>query len=585
MARHIYAQTSGAKGAEVKKLINRPEDVVREMTEGLLALYPELTRVPGHYVLQRWNVSAASNQQVALISGGGSGHEPAHAGFIGEGMLTAAVAGEVFTSPTTDSVLSAIRAVTGKKGTLLIVKNYTGDRLNFGLAAEMARSEGLAIEQVIVADDVALAQSEQTAGRRGLAGTVLVHKIAGAAAAEGKCLAEVKRLAQRVAQNIGTMSVSLSAGTPPSLGRPSFTLTEDEVELGLGIHGEPGIRRTELLPADALVEELLQPVLSALEIRSGERVAALINNLGTTTVMEQAIIARRTLLSLRSQGAILERLYAGTFMSSLDMAGVSISLLRVDDDLLAYLDAPTSAPAWPNVSRREPGRLDDHAIEAITVKAWGDTLAAQARAPTRLTRAILTCCDAVSVAENRLTELDRIAGDGDLGINMVRAADAIRHDLPSYAADPIGALRALAFTVQNSLGGSSGPLYSAFLLRLSTSLKNAEERNPRSWAAAALNACDAISELGDARLGDRTMLDALLPFSRTLNDKLHSGAPVQESLREAAEIAERSAEATAHLVARRGRASYLGERVLGHPDPGAVAVAILLRAVAASFAE
>ncbi len=219
----------------------------------------------------------------------------------GQGMLSAAVAGEVFTSPSVDAIVSAIRAVTGKLGALLIVKNYTGDRLNFGLAAEIARSEGMLVETVLVADDVALAANVDYAGRRGIAGTVLVHKIAGAAAAEGKDLPQVASIAQAVADNLGTMGVSLSAGTAPGVGKPSFTL-DGEVELGLGIHGEPGVRRIPLRPADEMVDELLRPIERSLRLRAGERIVVLLNNLGATTNMELAIIARRRSVGTASQG-------------------------------------------------------------------------------------------------------------------------------------------------------------------------------------------------------------------------------------------------------------------------------------------
>ncbi|MGA8029951.1 MAG: dihydroxyacetone kinase subunit DhaK, partial [Bryobacteraceae bacterium] len=322
----------------MKKLINHPHAVVEEMTQGFLATNPGLARLANHYVLLRSDATEIRDRQVALISGGGSGHEPAHAGYVGAGMLSAAVAGEVFTSPSPDSVFAAIKAVAGKFGVLLIVKNYTGDRLNFGLAAEMARSEGIQVETVIVADDVALAEQ-----RRGIAGTVLVHKIAGAAAAEGKSLTEVAAIARAASQAVATMGVSLCACTVPAIGKPSFTLDEFEVELGLGIHGEPGVSRIPLESADRIAGRLVEAILSAQQLEHGERIAVLINNLGATTTMELAIFARRALMTLGSRGLIVERTYSGTFLSSLDMAGVSLSILRLDDARLTRLDAPTSA--------------------------------------------------------------------------------------------------------------------------------------------------------------------------------------------------------------------------------------------------
>jgi len=567
----------------VKKLINRPERVVEEMIEGLVVLHPGLSRLACYNVLLRSDQEQVKDREVALISGGGSGHEPAHAGYIGPGMLSAAVAGEVFTSPSSASVLAAIHAVTGKPGVLLIVKNYTGDRLNFGLAAEMARASGMLVETVVVADDIALAASENHAGRRGIAGTVLVHKIAGAAAAEGKDLPQVAAIAQAAAENIGTMGVSLSAGISPVTGKASFTLG-DEVELGLGIHGEPGIRRIPLRPADELVDELLSGIARGMHIRSGERLVVLLNNLGATTAMELAIVGRRTLAALESWGVVVERFYSGTFMSSLDMAGVSISVLRVDDDRLKLLDAPTSAPAWINVTT-PPAPLAERTIEVSDTALPFVNRSPQTDRGVITARAITAACAALLDAESLLTELDRVVGDGDLGINMARASRMIQSRVPTYPLDdPAETFKALGITVQDVLGGSSGPLYGVLLLRMGSALEGSPNYRVEVWATALLDACQAVSELGGAKLGDRTMLDAIIPFSRTLHNETASGQSIRDALIASSVAAERGAEETKRMVARRGRSSYLGERVTGHPDPGAVAAAILLRAVVSAIA-
>src|SRR5271154_6440097 len=262
----------------MKKFINRPGDVVEEMLQGLAMLHPGPVRLPGHKGLIRADAQQARNQQVAILSGGGSGHEPAHAGYIGAGMLSAAVAGEVFTSPSSDSVFAAIQTVAAKPGALLVVKNYTGDRLNFGLAAEMARAQGIPVEIVIVDDDVALKGTEQATGARGLAGTVFIHKLVGAAAAEGKSLADVAAMGRAAVESLATMGVSLSAGTSPAVGRPSFELGDHEMELGLGIHGEPGVKRTQLQPADELTETLVTEILKYGRFGDQKRVAVMVNN-------------------------------------------------------------------------------------------------------------------------------------------------------------------------------------------------------------------------------------------------------------------------------------------------------------------
>jgi dihydroxyacetone kinase len=566
----------------MKKLINRPEHVVPEMLEGFLVMYPGLARLSHHNVLLRSDVDEIRERQIALISGGGSGHEPAHGGYVGAGMLSAAVAGEVFTSPSVDSVLAAIRAVSGRPGALLIVKNYTGDRLNFGLAAEMARAEGFCIETVIVADDVALAGTEEIAGRRGIAGTVLIHKIAGAAAAAGLDLPQVASIAQAAADNVGSMGVSLSAGISPAVGKASFTLGENEMELGLGIHGEPGVRRVALASADKVTDTLFRQIVSTLRLRSGEHVVALINNLGATTTMELAIVAGRLASALDSYGLVAERFYSGTLMSSLEMAGVSLSLLRVDEERLKWLDAPTSASAWPSSSGK--ANTSVIVIESAIAAAPKIQHPVETQTGRRVRDALIAACQALIQSEERLTELDRIVGDGDLGSNMARAAKAIQAEMPFYSLDdPAETLKELGITLQQVLGGSSGPLYGVLLLRTGIFLEGGPADDVPRWATALLEGCGAISELGGAKPGDRTMLDALIPFAQTFRDGVVAGLPVKVLLADAARAAEEGANATARMIPRRGRSSYLGERTLGHTDPGAVAVSIWLRAVASSL--
>ncbi len=562
----------------MKKIINRPEDAVEEMLEGLVLLNPDLIRLSGHKVVLRADAETIRDSQVALISGGGSGHEPAHAGYVGSGMLTAAVAGDVFTSPDSDSVYSAIKAVAGPPGALLIVKNYTGDRLNFGVAAETARSEGIPVEMIFVNDDVALAKDQRVTAARGLAGTVLIHKIVGAAAAEGKSLTEIATIGRAAIESLATMGVSLSAGTAPSVGRPSFELGDDEMELGLGIHGEPGLERTQLRPADELVEILLTEILEQSRFGDEKRVAVMVNNLGATTPMELAIVVRHALALLRGQAFHVERVYAGTFLSSLDMAGISISVLGVDDDRLRWLDAPTSAPAWPNVAKRNPGHINRQLaasapgsdIRAVDPVLTGRGVTAR--------RVIEAACTALIAAEPELTELDRLTGDGDLGVNMKRAAEAVREAIPSYPLDDIAAtLKMIGHTLRRELGGSSGPLYGVLFLRTGSMLENAGGTETRRYIQAFEGGLAALSELGGARPGDRTMLDALAAFVTALS---HAGTSLSgEAFRAAVKEAQRGAEATALMEPKLGRSAYLGARVLGHPDPGARAVAIWLNAI------
>ena len=569
----------GRKEVIVKKFINRPENAVEEMLEGLAILNPSLRRLPGHKVMLRADAEQVRDQQIAVISGGGSGHEPAHAGYIGVGMLSAAVAGEVFTSPDTDSILAAIKAVAGKPGALLVVKNYTGDRLNFGLAAEMARSEGIPVEMIIVYDDVALSGKASITGARGLAGTIFIHKLVGAAAAEGKSLIDVVAIGRAVIESLATMGVSFSAGTSPSVGKPSFELGDDEMELGLGIHGEPGATRTHLQPADELTETLLTEVLKHGKFGDEKRVAVMINNLGATTEMELAIVARHARLFLERMDFTVERIYAGTFLSSLDMAGISISVLGLNDTWLRWLDAPTSAPSWPNVLKQRPRRTEAQ-VTTMVGASLRFTIAkkVQTAAGRGTKRAIEAACEALIEAEAELTEMDRVTGDGDLGTGMKRAAAAVQHAVESYPLDDVpGTLKALGHTLRHELGGSSGPLYGILFLRCSSVLEDSGWAGLPQWAKALDEGCRAISELGGAKPGDRTMLDALDPFVRSL--KIAGANVTRDVLLAAAKEAKRGAEATAQLKPRLGRSSYLGDRVLGHPDPGAIAVAIWLGAI------
>lgn len=563
----------------MKKLINAPRTVVREMLEGLADLHSGLALLDDESVIVQAGLAAPAIRRVALLSGGGSGHEPAHAGYVGAGMLTAAVAGEVFTSPSVDAVLAAIRAAAGPAGALLIVKNYTGDRLNFGLAAELARADGIPVEEVVVADDVALRERVPADRRRGIAGTVLVHKIAGAAADAGLPLAEVARLARAAAADLGTMGVALGACTVPAAGRPGFALGDGEIELGLGIHGEPGVERAAMMPVDALVERLLDTIVSDRGLASGDRVALLVNGLGGTPPMELAIVTRQSIAQLRSRGLVVERAWSGTFLSALEMPGMSLSLLRVDDERLSLLDASTTAPAWPGSSPGTvPGRLAPRRTVASPAAPTVAPHAAVGPEDPRLAAALIAVASALEAAEAQLTDLDARAGDGDLGASMVRAAEALRALATQPWTQPAPLLAAMADRLRRAMGGSSGPFYATALLRASRILPNTP--STLDWAKAFEAAMGAICALGGARTGDRTMVDAMAPAVRSMLDDARASTPVEELLKRAAQAAEGGAAGTAQMTPRLGRASYLGERALGVPDGGAVAIAIWLRALA-----
>lgn len=329
----------------MKKIINNPENVVTEMLDGLAYVHHDLVhRLSGFDIIAR---NEQDSGQVGLISGGGSGHEPAHAGFVGDGMLSAAIAGAVFTSPTPDQILEAIKEADQGAGVFMIVKNYSGDIMNFEMAQELAEMEGIEVASVVVDDDIAVENSLYTQGRRGVAGTIFVHKILGHAAREGKSLAEIKDLADKIVPNIHTIGLALSGATVPEVGKPGFVLAEDEIEYGIGIHGEPGYRKESMQPSRLLAEELTGKLIEAFEAKTGEHYALLINGMGATPLMEQYIFANDVASLLGAAGLDVVYRKLGNYMTSIDMAGLSLTLMKIEDDAwLAALESPVKTIAW-----------------------------------------------------------------------------------------------------------------------------------------------------------------------------------------------------------------------------------------------
>ena len=327
----------------MKKLINAPENVVDEALAGMLAAHPGYIRVEEPNIVVRKDAPRAG--KVGVISGGGSGHEPMHGGFVGMGMLDAACPGAVFTSPVPDQMLAATKAVDGGAGVLHIVKNYTGDIMNFEMAAEMARAEGHEVTAVVIADDVAVKDSLYTAGRRGVGGTVLAEKIVGAAAEAGADLATVTALCQKVQDNVRSMGMALTSCTVPMAGKPTFEIADDEMEIGVGIHGEPGRSREKLATADEITEMLATPILDDLPFESGDNVLAFVNGLGGTPLVELYVVYNKLAQMCAARGVNITRSLVGNYITSLEMAGCSITLLKLDDELTKYWDAPVNTPA------------------------------------------------------------------------------------------------------------------------------------------------------------------------------------------------------------------------------------------------
>lgn len=328
----------------MKKIINNPELVVEDMLAGMVAAHPDYVRkLENATVLVRANSPVQG--KVALVSGGGSGHEPSHGGYVGKGMLDGAVAGAVFTSPTPDQVYEAIKAVDSGNGVLLVIKNYTGDVMNFEMAKDMAEMEGIQVSTVVVNDDVAVENSTYTAGRRGIAGTVFIHKLAGAKAETGASLEEVTRVAEKVIDNVRSMGMSISSCIVPAAGKPNFTLAENEMEIGMGIHGEPGTHREEIKTSDEITEHLVNKILDDMHLEDGTEVAVMVNGLCSTPLMELYIVNKKVNEMLTEKGIKIHRTFVGEFMTSLEMAGFSVTLLKLDDELKELLDAPADTPA------------------------------------------------------------------------------------------------------------------------------------------------------------------------------------------------------------------------------------------------
>ncbi|WP_313531161.1 dihydroxyacetone kinase subunit DhaK [Shinella sp.] len=541
----------------MKHFLNRREDIVTEALDGLLMTAPEgqlarLDTYPDIKVILRadW-----TKDRVAVVSGGGAGHEPSHAGFVGRGMLTAAVSGEIFASPSVDAVLTAIRAVTGEAGCLLVVKNYTGDRLNFGLAAERARAEGFKVEMVIVADDIALPDLPQP---RGIAGTLFVHKIAGHLAETGENLEAVATAARAAAGEIVSLGISLSSCSIPGQAYEE-RLGPDEGELGLGIHGEPGVERIAVDSARSLVATMAERLAGHM---AGEgNYALLINNLGAVPPLEMGVVTN-AVLSLPLASRIRLVIGPAPLMTALNMNGFSLSLIKLDPSRERALRAAVAPHAW--VSPVEPKPITILPRPTFVI---AEAPAASADAGTE--SAIRTVCATLVALEADLNRLDARAGDGDTGSTAAAGARSIESRLAILPlADLAATFGLIGATLGTSMGGSSGVLLSIFFTAAGQTLSSGVP-----VAEALLAGLDRMTFYGGAKPGDRTMIDALDPALRAL---------AAGSLSDAAKAARTGADATKRMTkAKAGRAAYIGERDLeGVSDPGAEAVAAVFEALA-----
>ncbi|XP_021491728.1 triokinase/FMN cyclase [Meriones unguiculatus] len=566
-----------------KKLLNSVEGCADDSLAGFVACNPDLQLLQGHRVALRSDLDSLKGR-VALLSGGGSGHEPAHAGFIGKGMLTGVIAGSVFASPAVGSILAAIRAVdqAGTAGILLIVKNYTGDRLNFGFAMEQAKAEGIPVEMVIIGDDSAFTVLKK-AGRRGLCGTILIHKVAGALAEEGVGLEEIAKRVNAIAKAMGTLGVSLSSCSVPG-SKPTFELADDELELGLGIHGEAGVRRIKRAPVDQIVTLMLDHMtntsnVSHVPVESGSSVILIVNNLGGLSFLELGIIAEATIRLLEDRGVQVARALVGTFMSALEMPGVSLTLMLVDEPMLKLIDADTTATAWPHLAKVPVTRRKRIRTAPREPSAVPEATAVGGVAPKQMMLVLERVCTTLTGLEKHLNALDRAAGDGDCGTTHSRAAKAILDWLKEDPAldSPAQVLSKLSVLLLERMGGSSGALYGLFLTAAAQPLKT--KTDLPAWSAAMDAGLEAMMKYGKAEPGDRTMVDSLWAVKQELQAWKSTGASFLPVLTKAVENAEAAAMATKNMEAGAGRASYISSARLDQPDPGAVAIATIFRAI------
>jgi len=529
------------------QFINAKEDLVREAIDGLLACSSgALKRLDGYPHIKVVHCARFNQKKVALISGGGSGHEPAHAGFVGPGMLAAAVCGDVFASPSVDAVLAGILAVTGDAGCLLIVKNYTGDRLNFGLAAERARALGLKVEMVVVADDVALPDLPQP---RGVAGTLFVHKIAGAMSEAGLSLEQIAETARRIINKTVSIGISLDTCTVPGSAKED-RIPSGHAELGLGIHGEPGVEQIAFTSA----KEAMTTVLDRLKphLPNDGQCVALLNNLGATTALEMSVLAQ----SLAEHSSVSHIIGPAPMMTALDMHGFSVSIMPLTAEDQDALAAPVSMSAWPGLQ----------SIDSVEITALPDNItpAPVAASKDDHNRALLThVADALISAETDLNSLDAKSGDGDTGSTLATAAKALKEALDRMPlADVTQLLPALGNELGQTMGGSSGVILAIFF-----NAAGDASSGGATLPEALQQGLARVSEVGGATVGDRTMIDALAPALDAL----------PEGMAPAAEAARAGAQSTASIVqAKAGRAAYVpAENLKGHNDPGAEAVALV----------
>ena len=607
----------------MKKIMNTPETFVYDMCHGLAAAHPELEFVEKYKVVKKKDIN---DNKVSLISGGGSGHEPAHAGFVGKGMLDAAVCGDVFASPSQVQVYNAIKACATDKGVLLIVKNYSGDCMNFNNAMSDAQDDGIKVDAVYVNDDIAVKDSLYTVGRRGVAGTVLVHKCAGAAAEQGKSLEEVKAVANKVIDNVRSLGFAFTSCTVPAAGHPTFDIGDDEMEFGVGIHGEPGRFREKIdYSTGTFCDDLSRRIVTDLEedlaLKNGEEVVLLINGFGGTPLQELYILNNSVTKALAKDGVKIHKTIVGNFMTSIDMAGASISVLRVDSELKALVDYPVNTPAltW-GAAMSEQAQAALEAVQAIgralgyapvaeehhaakkkaAAKETEEVAVYEVEGKPEVTETINTAAfvqivdkmaDVIIENEVPFCEADKM-GDGDFGMSIAKGFKQLKADWATRKKGDIGQfLVSCSEIIKEYCGGASGPIWGSAFKYAGKSMLGKKEVSLADVALLFTEANRGVYETGKksfgkgAEIGDKTLVDALKPCAMALTKAAEEGKSLREGLALGAKAAHEGAEATKTHVATLGRAGTVGERSIGYPDAGAHGLDVIFNELAAYIAK
>ncbi|EPY2277178.1 dihydroxyacetone kinase subunit DhaK [Clostridium sporogenes] len=585
----------------MKKIINKPETVVMEMCNGIAMAHPELEFVRKYKVMKKKNIN---KNKVSLISGGGSGHEPAHAGFIGKGMLDAAVCGDVFASPSQIQVYKAIKATASEKGTLLIIKNYSGDIMNFKNAAHLASEDGIKVDYVKVDDDIAVEDSLYTVGRRGVAGTVLVHKIAGAAAELGLSLEEVKSIAEKAVSNVRSLGFALSSCTVPAKRTPTFQLAEDEMEFGVGIHGEPGIVREKIATADELAKKIVDSILKDMKIdeSNNEEVALLINGFGATPLQELYLFNNSVTAELAKRNININRIFVGNYMTSIDMEGASVSIMKLDKELKELLSKESDTPAFKVSGSVEPVEYialenNNDAIKEVTFDLETCDCHSEIKDEKITLDNMIYIIDKMSEViianEVHFCELDSHAGDGDFGMSVAKGFKQLKREWKHILKEDnmtIGKfLNECSLVIMEHCGGASGPIWGSAFRSAGKQVGDKKELSVSDFAEMMQAAVKGIQATGErsfgrgAVVGDKTLIDALVPCADLWSESANNNTSIHEAFQNGAAAAVKGAKMTEEIVARMGRAGTVGERSIGYPDAGAYGLGVIFTEISNSL--